>query len=276
MSQLGIFAKTFARPTLAGILDAVLAHGLKIIHFNYSCVGPSSMPDEILPALTQEISRQTKTRGIKIAGVSGTYNMIDPDTNKRKIGLKRLRVIIQSCHAIDTSLVSLCTGTRDPKDMWREHPDNSSPEAWAEFIAELSEALRWAEESGVQLGIEPEFANVIDSPRKARRLLDQMSSKNLKIILDPANIFRPADIPAMDRILDEAFDLLKGDIVMAHAKDFILKDGAIHHVAAGKGLLNYEKYLKLLQEIDVPLIMHGLSEEEVDGSMEYITKKHKV
>ena len=39
--QLGIFAKTFPRPTLEETLDAVASHGLTHVQFNMSCVGPA-------------------------------------------------------------------------------------------------------------------------------------------------------------------------------------------------------------------------------------------
>ena len=45
--QLGIFAKTFPRPTLERTLDAVVAHGLTHMQFNMSCVGLPTLPDKL-------------------------------------------------------------------------------------------------------------------------------------------------------------------------------------------------------------------------------------
>jgi hypothetical protein len=42
--RLGIFAKTFSRPSLEEILDAVVAHHLYETQFNMSVVGLPSMP----------------------------------------------------------------------------------------------------------------------------------------------------------------------------------------------------------------------------------------
>ena len=53
--QLGIFARTFVRPTLAAVLDAVQSHGLSCIHFNMACAGLESMPDWIAPELCDRI-----------------------------------------------------------------------------------------------------------------------------------------------------------------------------------------------------------------------------
>jgi sugar phosphate isomerase/epimerase len=43
-------------------------------------------------------------------------------------------------------------------------------------------------------------------------------------------------------------------------------------VAAGRGDLDYELYLALLRETgrDVPLILHGLAESEVPGSVAHV------
>ena len=53
----------------------------------------------------------------------------------------------------------------------------------------------------------------------------------------------------MREILDEAFTLLGEHIAFAHAKD-LDRDGEAGHLAAGKGLLDYDQYLSLLNDVD--------------------------
>lgn len=48
-----------------------------------------------------------------------------------------LDAVVASCRGLGTSVITLCTGTRDPDDMWRWHPDNSTPEAWRDVRAAL-------------------------------------------------------------------------------------------------------------------------------------------
>jgi sugar phosphate isomerase/epimerase len=121
---------------------------------------------------------------------------------------------------------------------------------------------------------EPEVANVVDSPHKARRLLDEMGSPYLKVVMDGANIFHAGELPRMREILDEAFALVGKDIAIAHAKD-LDRDGEAGHLAAGKGLLDYEHYLSLLNklEFDVPVILHGLTESELPESLAFMRNK---
>lgn len=261
--RLGIFAKTFPGPTLGDTLDAVVSHGLDCIQFNFACAGLPSMPEHISPEVTDQMGREIEKRHLRVVAVSGTFNMIHPDAQKRADGLRRLAVLARACASLGTSTITLCTGTRDTEDMWRRHPQNDSPEAWDDLVASLAAALQIAEEFDVTLGIEPETANVISSASKARWLLDEMKSPRLKIIFDAANLFRPGDLPRQQDILDEAFDLLGEDIAFAHAKDVREENGVIKHVAAGKGSLDYSYYLWKLEYVTPPLVLHGLEAGEV-------------
>jgi sugar phosphate isomerase/epimerase len=272
--QIGIMAKTFVRPALEETLGAVAAHGIHCVQFSLTCAGVPDMPDHIAPGLCDRIRKAMNTHKIAMSAVSGTFNMADPDPQKRRRGLQRLRMLASVCNRFGTSVITLCTGTRDPENMWRRHPDNDSPEAWNDLVASMHEALQIAEEHKVTLAFEPEVSNVVDSAAKGRRLLDEMRSPYLKVVMDPANIFHKGELPRMREIIAEAFALLGDDIVLAHAKD-LSSDGEAGHEAAGKGLLDYDHYLSLLGKVgfDCPLILHGLSESQVDGCIAFLREK---
>jgi sugar phosphate isomerase/epimerase len=184
--------------------------------------------------------------------------------------MRRLGQLAGACALLGTTIITLCTGTRDPDDMWRGHPANGGPDAWAELLTIMEKALAIAEEHDLWLAVEPETANVVDSPARARRLLDELRSPRLKIIIDPANLFQVEDLAQQRPILEAAFDLLGPDIVLAHAKDVKVVAGAVHHVAAGTGVLDYPCYLSLLRQFPVPLIVHGLAEAEVPQALVFL------
>jgi sugar phosphate isomerase/epimerase len=274
--RLGVFARTFARSSPEGVFDALAGYGLGETQFNMSVSGLSPLPEEIAPALADRVKMAAAERQIALVAVSGTFNMIHPDKEVRRDGLRRLGVLAGACDRLGTSTVTLCTGTRDPKDMWRRHQDNARPEAWRDLLATMQEALETAEEHGVTLAFEPEAANVVDSAAKGRRLLDEMRSPRLKVVMDAANLFDATDptrrLSRSEEILEEAFELLGGDLLLAHAKDV---NGSGEVVAVGKGDLDYDLYLKHLDEAGYggPLIMHGLAEEEVEGSLAFLRRK---
>jgi sugar phosphate isomerase/epimerase len=274
--RIGIFAKTFSCPSLEGVLDAVVGHGIRETQFNMSVAGLPSMPDEIDPALADRVREACARRDVTIAAVSGTFNMAHSEEEVRRDGLRRLGVIAGSCERLGTSTITLCTGTRDREDMWRRHPDNGTPEAWRDMLATVQEALETAEEHGVTLAFEPEINNIVHSAEKGRGLLDEMRSPRLKVVMDAANLFDAEDparrLSRSEQILDEAFEMLGDDIVIVHAKD-VRMSGEV--VAVGKGDLDYGLYLKHLSEAGFggPLLMHGLADEEVEGSLAFLRGK---
>ena len=72
------------------------------------------------------------------------------------------------------------------------------------------------------------------------------------------------------RVLAAAFDVLAPHMIMAHAKDVVESNGEIRHVAAGRGQLDYSVYLSLLRQVRVPLVAHGLFEQEVAWSLAFL------
>lgn len=273
--QIGIFAKTFTRPNVEDVFYAIHSEGLTQTQFNMSCAGLASMPDTISPDLSDRIKAAAVKNGVAITAVSGTFNMIHPDFKERLIGLKRLDELAKACSRMGTSVITLCTGSRNETSMWKKHPDNNSPDAWNDLCVSMAAALRIAQDRGITLAIEPEVSNVIDSAIKARRFLDEMKSQNLKIIMDGANLFHSGEAKNMTAILNNAFELLAGDIVIAHAKDLANDGDNPEFVAAGKGMLDYKTYLKLLKECNYQgsLILHGLSEAQVPESVGFIRKQ---
>ena len=271
LMQIGILLGTFARGTLETKLDAVKACGLDCVQLSMDCAGLRPMPDEIPAEVIRRIRREAAARGITIASVQGTFNMSHPDAEYRRTGLKRLRVLAGVCPELGAAKIHLCTGTRDPDNMWRRHPDNDSPEAWRDMAACVREAAAIARETGVVVAFEPEVNNVVDSAKQARRLLDEIGSPNLKVTMDAANLFHSGELARMSDILDQAFALVGRDIVMAHAKD-ISHDGDAGHEPAGHGKLVYPRYLSLLNQYGFkgPLLLHGLSEAQVPGCVAFL------
>jgi sugar phosphate isomerase/epimerase len=272
--QIGILLGTFGQPTLEARLDAVRAGGLDCVQLSLDCAGVPAMPEEISSELAGRIRHEAAARRITIASVQGTFNMSHPDAEQRRTGLRRFRVLAEACAHLGTSKIHLCTGTRDRENMWRRHPENGSPAAWRDMAACVREAADIARQAGVVLGFEPEVNNVVDSARKARRLLDEIGSPYLKVTIDPANIFHAGELPRMSEMLDEAFALLGKDIVMAHAKD-LDHDGDAGHLAAGQGKLDYDRYVSLLHTYGFkgPLLLHGLSEAQVPGCVAFLRER---
>ncbi|MEZ2218385.1 sugar phosphate isomerase/epimerase family protein [Rhizobium sp. RCC_161_2] len=259
--QLGIFAKTFPGTDPLSVLSAVRDSGYAATQFNLACCGLPSMPDVVPGSVVTAIQTAAETTNVSLVALSGTYNMAHPDISVRQTGLRQLAVVIETAVALSIPLVTLCTGTRDPKDQWAHHPDNTDPLAWADMATEMSKALALAEKHGVDLGIEPEQANIVTSAEDAKRLIVEMGSKRLRIVLDPANLFESATPPEARDIVERAVETAAGHIAMAHAKDRYA-DGRF--ATAGQGIVDFPDFIARLKAVsfDGPLVTHGLSAAE--------------
>jgi sugar phosphate isomerase/epimerase len=259
--RIGIFAKTFPGRDPASVLRQSAAAGFEGVQYNMACSGLAAMPDHIPDEAARAVASAAQATGQQIFAVSGTYNMIHPDPTVRRAGEARLAVIAAACRGMGSPLLTLCTGTRDPDDQWRHHPDNASPEAWRDLLASFEAAIDIAEAHDVMLGVEPELANVVSSAVVARRLIDEMGSRRIGVVLDPANLFEVAAPEERRSLVSRAVDRLADRIVMAHAKDRAA-DG--HVATAGKGVIDFHHFLAALNEADFdgPLVAHGFEAAE--------------
>ncbi len=267
--RLGIFAKTFPGNDPKTVLSAVSAAGYSATQYNMACSGLAPMPDAIDATVSSAVRDASAGMGVEIVALSGTFNMIHPDPSVREAGVRSLAEVTRAASRMGAPLVTLCTGTRDPDDQWRGHPDNARPEAWRDLLASVERALTLAEAADVDLGVEPELANVINSAAAARRLINEMKSPRLKIVFDAANLFEVVSDDQRRKIVADGIALLADRIALAHAKDRNA-DGSF--ATAGQGVLDYPHYLAELRRsgFDGPLVTHGLSAAEAPGVAHFL------
>jgi sugar phosphate isomerase/epimerase len=259
--RLGIFARIFRRGSAEEVAAAVAAAGFDLVQLNLNSFGLATIPDVDtvdFPGIRSAFDRH----GVAIWGLSATYNMIDPDPAKRTASTHAAAALIARAPELGASAVTLCTGTRDPDDIWRAHPGNDDPSAWADMRVTLDRLLPAAAAAGVRLGIEPEIANVVNDAPAARRLLAELGDEaaHVGIVLDPANLLTPATIHRQRDILTAAVDLLGEYVICLHAKD-VVDSG---YAAAGSGDLDYALVFRLARELPhpVPTIIQDATEDD--------------
>ena len=265
--KLGIFAKTFSRPTIEELFQSIARCGIHSVQFNLTCAQLEPLPKHVPSELAQRIADSAEQATVELSAISGTFNMAHPDPLDRRGILLKFEVLCEVAARLRIPVVTLCTGTRDPVNMWKWHPDNDSKKTWDDMVRSIEAALIAAEKNNLILAFEPESENVANSASHARKLLDELGNPRLRIIIDPANLISPK--LNQKEVLDEAFTLLGDAIVIAHAKD---RSSDYQACAAGKGILDFEYYLQGLKKIGFtgPLIMHGLEEQDVAFSRDFL------
>ena len=272
--ELGMILGELRRESIEELFRAVRAYGFTQVQFGYASVYGTDLPERLEPTSVREIGARARASGIEIVAVSGTFNMIHPDVLVRECGLRKLEVIAEACQHLGCDFVTLCTGTRNPESMWRWHPDNQTPAAWDDLLGSMQAALEIAERHGLFLGVECEASNVVNTPERARLLLDTFASPRLKIIMDVANLFQRGEAREENvrPIMDKAFALLGADIRLAHGKDLKAGEG-LEFTHAGNGILDFGYYVEKLRTCGYRggMVLHGIKEERfMADSVAYI------
>lgn len=271
-AELGIFARTFRRTAPAAVAEAITAAGFGLTQLNLSAFGLPTIPEpgERGALDVAAVRAAFEQRRVRIWGVSATYNTVHPDRDRRARETAAAAAFIPSVAGLGAQVVTLCSGTRDPGDMWRRHPGNDGSDAWHDLRETLDRLLPSAAAAGVKLGIEPEPGNVVRDATTARRLLDELGADahHVGIVLDPANLLDTRTAPDQERILPAAFDQLGPAVVGMHAKDVV----ASGYAAAGMGALDYELVFGLHATLPhrVPVVIQDAAETDVARTRAYL------
>jgi sugar phosphate isomerase/epimerase len=189
--------------------------------------------------------------------------MAHPDPERRDRETRAAAAMVERAADLGVTAVTLCTGTRDPDDMWRAHRDNTTAAAWRDMRTSFDILLAAAERGGVRLGVEPESANVVGDAAAARRLLDELDgdARHVGIVLDPANLLSPGTLPRQSAILTAAAESLGEAVICVHAKDVV----ASGYAAAGVGGLDYDLVFALMRRLPrrVPLVIQDATEDDL-------------
>ncbi len=269
--ELGIFTRTFTRPSLEQTLDEVAKHGFSWVQYKFMDPTILYLEEEERANRLAAAKAALDRRQIRVAALSGTYNIIHDDPQIVQEGEDYVRRLSEVAPSLGTNLITLCTGTKDPSNMWAFHPNNRTPEAWNQMLSALERLLQITESSQCILGVEPEYNNIVHSAASARKLLDTLPTERVKIIVDAANLLLHCAPEARKSTLAEAFDLLGSDIVLAHGKD--LKEQETHDdVIPGTGYVDFAHYLTLLKHSPYqgPFVLHGFSEQQTPAAVTYI------
>lgn len=270
--RIGIATTDFRPMPLAEQFDLIQGMGFtalqvsfdKFTECDYTAEGSIEIPPSIDPAFGQRVRKKAEACGLALSAVNGIFNAAHPDAEIREEGLRRFKMLARITADMGCPLISLSSGTRNLSSTWRGHPDNVTPAAWETMADTMKHLVDIAEEVDITLAIETEAANIIDTPGKSRKLLDEIGSPRLRMIMDCANLFRKGEAHRenVDARIEEAFAAFGGDVALAHGKDILDSEG-IDFCATGEGIINFPLFLRLLRERDYQgaMILHGIYDE---------------
>jgi hypothetical protein len=93
--KIGIFAKTFSRPTIEDLFQAIGGYEIYSAQFNLSCVGLETLPGNVSSELVRRIIDAAEHARVELLAMSGTFNMAHPDPAVRRDNLTKFEVLCE-------------------------------------------------------------------------------------------------------------------------------------------------------------------------------------
>jgi sugar phosphate isomerase/epimerase len=273
--RLGVAGQVYAHLPLAEAARRMQADGFCAVLSDYRYADVRFDPLAPDWPSAEKIVTTLERHGILICAMHAYYNVVDPDARRRQIGEARMEALLKHWKRLGCAVVSTETGTFNTRSEWAESPENDTEEGYRKCRAAIERWVRLAEKTGAVVSIEPYWRNVIGTIDRAERLLRELSSPSLKLVMDPCNYFRREDLPRMRPMLEEMFRRLGREIVVAHAKDVKGSAQGTDLPAAGLGELDYPVFLRLLAELDrpLPVLLEHLAIDDVPRDRAFLARQ---
>lgn len=238
---------------------------VSITESDFEANGQIEIPPYIAPSIIETIMRSSASYDLPIYVINGTFNMAHPDAAIREEGLRRLEILAAAAHEMKVPYISLCSGTGNCENLWGPSDDNITEDAWNRMLDTMQKAVAIAAKHGIILAIEAEPANVISTPETARRVMDEIGSPNLKMILDCANLFQheAAYRENVHATIAHAMEAYGKDVVIAHGKDiYDTRDGG-DFCGTGLGIIDFAFMNEQLNKYNYQghMFLHGIYDE---------------
>lgn len=203
--------------------------------------------DEALtPGLAMYLKNVFAKNNVDIAVLGCYLNLANPNKEQLERTIHRYMAHIRFASYLGCGVVGTETGA--PNETYTFVPESHGEEALQTFITNLRTVVEYAEKMGVVVAIEPVWRHIVCNPKRARRVLDEINSPNLQIILDPVNLLDMCNYKDQVAIVEEAIELLGPDVAMVHIKDYVVENDKLVSVGAGFGQMDYTALMKFMKE----------------------------
>lgn len=275
--NIGIRLHDTAAGTLAQRLAFARAQGFSCAHLALSkAIQGFSMADA--PSLLTEelaagVSRDFADQGMDCAVLGCYLALTDPVEEERRRTQEIYRAHLRFSRMIGAGVVG--TETPPARGLRFSESVSQSEEAFRLFIRCLEPVVRWAEEEGAVIAVEPVCEHIVSTPERAERMLDLLPSDHLRIILDSVNLLSAEAARDPDALIEEAIRRLGDKVSVLHMKDYLPVqpgDTRAQSTACGKGVMDYRRLLTFAKKNDLPMTLEDTVPENAQSAREYLEK----
>ncbi|MBE0534943.1 MAG: sugar phosphate isomerase/epimerase [Phycisphaerae bacterium] len=212
----------------------------------------------------REIADSYRSAGVSIHSIGVYTNLIHPDEAERKANLAYFEAMMQvGAHMKVNVFITEAGHYYDATKPAPPVEHHFQEEVWKQMVATGRELAAMAERYDATVLFEPFHRHFFASAKRTRLFLEEIGSRRIRALLDPANLLEVNDVAEM-------FDQLGPWLDCLHAKDRKLH--VDRGVPAGQGDLDYATFVALAAERTphAPLILEYVGAENYRQALAHL------
>ena len=223
--------------------------------------------------LAAEVREELEKAGITCA-VLGCYLKLSQAEGEEA---DRVREIYRAHLRFARWIGAGCVGTETPPVTCPEGEACRTEEQFRLFLERARPLAREAEELGMTLAVEPVCTHIVHDAAAAERMLAELDSPNVKIILDAVNLIDSGHTDRTEEMIEDAIRRLGPRVCVLHMKDFIPAPGEPRPkpVPCGQGQMRYGALLDLAKKQALPMTLENTTPENAEETRRFLEKAAK-
>ena len=214
-------------------------------------------------------------------------NLCSPDLSAHERTLMNYRAHLRFGKKIGALMVGTETGA--PNIGYKSCPECRTEESLRLFIERVKPVVRWAEEEGMMLAIEPVTRHIVCTAERCQRVLAEVQSENLRVILDAVNLLDRENVHQAQEVVTDAIARLGDSAELLHIKDFLpdgtdecawarqnianvnMFDGLLS-IAPGLGQMDYRPLMQLAKRRNLPMTLENTNPQNAVSARRTLEK----
>ena len=240
---IGMRGHDFGRMEPSALAQQIASHGYRATQLAFGKAFPQSPETYMTEQALTEIRAAFEAQQIQVP-VMGCYISASDVSDEVRHAAKE-----KFCAALRSSVIlgAGCVGTETTHFGFDE---SERENAYARLLDFVRCVVSEAETCGAIVGIEPVAYHTLSTPEMTRRLLDDVPSENLRVILDLANLVPPgvSDPAVQLDLLRRALACFGDKICVLHVKDGVWNsENQWENRPLGEGIMDWSTLLPLLR-----------------------------
>ncbi|QTE72119.1 sugar phosphate isomerase/epimerase [Clostridiales bacterium FE2011] len=228
-------------------------------------------PEKLTDEYALRVRKEFDESGLECAVLGCYLNLADPNPERRAQTQEIYKAHLRFAAKIGARVVGTETYA-NPESAFSD-PAPQSEEAFRLQLDSLKPVVRCAEECGAVLAVEPVWCHIISTPERAARMLEELPSENLQIILDAVNLIAPEEADRAEDIIRNAISMLGDRVRILHMKDYVITpQGEMDACACGLGSMRYEQLLTFAAARGLPMTLENTVPENAEEARLYLER----